>query len=506
MRPRGPQDSASVLVGDYFQVTTDRPPVYGRAVDEGFARVERIERVPAEVTPRVLDSAYVDGLSLAVMWCHGVPGPVVVSSGDVCVLDWASERRAHHDRQHLWWPPVRSSLFPGGVPAGEKPPRRRRIPEPLRQPVEWAAPSSTPKAPVRATGFTKPASALRIGDYLCVHADRWPASDHDIDEGFARVEHLRYLDEHAARDVFADPAWHTQAIAVSVYGLSGILLVTARQEVTVQALVNPERQILEQRSLWTPDPSLELAASRPPTDAECAAADRLDQATRPQVDEADWYPSQFDDPDYRRLTIEGIHGWRTVPLSALPWPHHQTDCGFYRIVQAEARSVPNRQAAHAAAFLSDEARPVMARCPYHQPDWPRLVRILRQSRDGLEDDERPAFRTHPEYDQLTDDEQRWLHIMVVEPIEWDDGGDQLINGQHRSCALRAAGVEHCPVKGRFLPGTQYPASTNAAEHARATVKDSWRDHAAEHDVSGWAGTLARLLPRAWRARLIEDDH
>lgn len=220
---------------------------------------------------------------------------------------------------------------------------------------------------MRATGFTKPASALRVGDCLRVHADRWPASNHDIDEGFARVEHLRYLSEPAAREIFAAPGWHTQVIAVSVYGLSGILLLTARQEVTVQALVNPERQTSEQRSLWTPDPSLELAASRPFTDTERATAERLDQAARPQVGEAGWYTSQFDDPAYRRLIIEGTFGWRTVPLSALPWPHHQTDCGFYRIVKAEARSVPNRQAAHAAAFLSDEARPVMARCPTTSP-------------------------------------------------------------------------------------------------------------------------------------------
>lgn len=96
--------------------------------------------------------------------------------------------------------------------------------------------------------------------------------------------------------------------------------------------------------------------------------------------------------------------------------------------------------------------------------------------------------------------------MAVEPIEWDDGGDQLINGQHRSCALRAAGVEHCPFKGRYLPDTQYPASVTAAEHARATVKDAWRSHADELAVPGWAAAWSRFLPRVWRARLIEDDH
>ncbi|APU19583.1 hypothetical protein UA75_07820 [Actinoalloteichus sp. GBA129-24] len=205
MRPRGPQDSPNLLVGDYLQFATVRPPAYGCAVDEGFARVARIERVPAEVASRVLDSAYVDGLSLAVMWCHGAPGPVVVSSGDVCVLDWASEHRAQHDRQHPWWPPALSFLFPGAVPAGVKPPPRRRIPEPLRQPVAWATPTITPKAPVRATGFTKPASALRIGDYLRVHADRRPVSDQDIDKGWTqegpngRRHHLRRPGDHSRR-------------------------------------------------------------------------------------------------------------------------------------------------------------------------------------------------------------------------------------------------------------------------------------------------------------------
>lgn len=285
MRPCGLQTSTKLLVGDYVRVTRGRTPAYGEGIDEGFARVERVEHVPGDATPRVLDSRYVDGLRLAVVWCHGVPGPIVLSRGDVHVLDWASEQRARRDQQHPWWPPARGPLFGDGVPAGEKP-LRRRVPEPLLRPIVWAAPSGRPKSPVHATGFTKPAAALRVGDYLRVHADRWPPSDHDIDEGFARVEHLRYLDEPATREIFADPAWHTQVIAVSVYGLPGIPFLTAWQEVTLQALANPERQILEQRSLWTPEPSMELAASPPPIDTECATVERLDQAARPHLDEA----------------------------------------------------------------------------------------------------------------------------------------------------------------------------------------------------------------------------
>jgi hypothetical protein len=35
--------------------------------------------------------------------------------------------------------------------------------------------------------------ALLVGDYLRIHRDRWPECDQDVDERFARVEHLRLL-------------------------------------------------------------------------------------------------------------------------------------------------------------------------------------------------------------------------------------------------------------------------------------------------------------------------
>lgn len=49
------------------------------------------------------------------------------------------------------------------------------------------------------------------------------------------------------------------------------------------------------------------------------------------------------------------------------------------IAYEEGIATPEIQAAHAAAFLSRRGRKAMASCPYHQPDWRRLIRILQEA-------------------------------------------------------------------------------------------------------------------------------
>ncbi|MFE5517329.1 hypothetical protein ACFQ9Q_06270 [Streptomyces virginiae] len=65
--------------------------------------------------------------------------------------------------------------------------------------------------------------------------------------------------------------------------------------------------------------------------------------------------------------------------------------------------------------------------------------------------------------------------MVQDPICWDDNHDSLTNGQHRTCALRAAGVPYLPVEGRHLPDTAQRDAMDARTHAQHTVREFWRD-------------------------------
>jgi hypothetical protein len=52
---------------------------------------------------------------------------------------------------------------------------------------------------------------------------------------------------------------------------------------------------------------------------------------------------------------------------------------------------------------------------------------------------------------------------------FDDTGYALVDGQHRLCALRAAGVASCPVTGAYLPDTDYGPPMEAAVHAALTA-------------------------------------
>jgi hypothetical protein len=318
MPPKGPQNSFNLLVGDYLRVTTDRPAVSGRGTDEGFARIERVEhlaeyRARDIFTPRSLDWGPVPAV-----WCHGVPGPLVLRGGDVHVLDHANPDRVRHNEADPWWPPAEGVLLRGAVVAGQEPHRWRREPIPPTGHITWADADWPRRTPYRATGFTKPATALLVGDYLRIHRDRWPECDQDVDEGFARVEHLRLLDPEPAQRLFADPAWGSTVIVASLYGLPGVLMLRGEDTVDVQVLPNPERAAWEPRNRWSPQPSMEFADSRTPTDAERQVAEAIDTTRRPQVDEADWYPSRFSDPFQKRLALESRYGLRTVPLSALP--------------------------------------------------------------------------------------------------------------------------------------------------------------------------------------------
>ncbi|MGC7102702.1 hypothetical protein ACPZ19_49230 [Amycolatopsis lurida] len=91
--------------------------------------------------------------------------------------------------------------------------------------------------------------------------------------------------------------------------------------------------------------------------------------------------------------------------------------------------VADEQTAHAAAFLSTEGRKAMNSCPSHQPDWPRLVRILVEILDTA-DGRAPQPQLHPDYVLLSAEDKQWLRTLLAESIEWDD---HLSYSQAHSC-------------------------------------------------------------------------
>lgn len=178
----------------------------------------------------------------------------------------------------------------------------------------------------RAAAFAKPASALSVGDYLQIQACPSGEDNLDVDEGYARVEWVGHLDPAAARRLFAAPEWANSPVTgVGVFGVPGLLLLA--NPVRVLVAPNEEHIAYDTEDPWSTDsPDLVLDGLRP---ADPDTQRRADAALRPTPppDEQDLYDSEFDgDQAARTLHVDGVTGYRPVPLSQLPWPGQLYKC------------------------------------------------------------------------------------------------------------------------------------------------------------------------------------
>ncbi|KXX58437.1 hypothetical protein [Rhodococcus sp. LB1] len=73
--------------------------------------------------------------------------------------------------------------------------------------------------------------------------------------------------------------------------------------------------------------------------------------------------SGYKNPDEQRFAVESKNGLRMVPLSALPWPHHQYQCPFAIVAGGQCGKYGDAQVAHAAGFLSPDGQVAMKSCP-----------------------------------------------------------------------------------------------------------------------------------------------
>lgn len=176
---------------------------------------------------------------------------------------------------------------------------------------------------------------------------------------------------------------------------------------------------------------------------------------------------------------------RVVPLHAMPWPHNPSRCRYvdrYRVLAAQnaTRSGPGEweqadQAASAELFASLTPAEFAA-CQYHRHDWLVVATVAIElmpeglGRDALLDRIRRDRRIRKH------DRRCVYDLLLGEPVDWEDGVRSLHNGQHRLCAMRAAGVSECPALGFPEPGTQYGEPMPAADHARLVVERFNADH------------------------------
>ncbi|MER5549728.1 hypothetical protein ABT072_46900 [Streptomyces sp. NPDC002589] len=496
--------STALRPGDYLQIASERMAVDGVPDGEGFARIERVEII-SDTSFLAAGSAHVRtraARKIAVVFCHGMPGPVMLREGDHWTLGEVDSDRACRDSAHPWWPEMAEPLFTGSRLADGPPRFRSNVQGPDL--VTPAASQEPPPPRQRAAAFDKPAHMVMVGDYLQIHALRYPEWDMRIDEGFHRVEWIGHLTGDALGGVLNDPSWARGRLTLaSVHGLSG-LLVLPEVPVTVLIQPNPERRRSDEDEAWHEDPFYELAGATEPDLAEQLHAD-AGLRPEPPESEAALYPSRFSSPAQRALHLDGVTGIRPVAASQLPWPHGLFKCPYGERAKTLAATYPkgHNKTAHAELFtqLGDQD---FASCPYHQADdWRAIAEaVLAFSRADPDSEEQDRLY---EAAHLSDRDRAWFRSLIGGGhIWWDTGQQNLTNGQHRLCALRAAGVEVIPVYGRHLPDhDETMPSQDAQTHARRTVEDFWSAHVTTVLKPGLLSIrLARLLARYPRLRAL----
>ncbi|MFG2681283.1 hypothetical protein [Streptomyces sp. NPDC048392] len=484
----------ALQVGDYLPVASYRVTPEPRRPGEGYARIEWLEHIDA---PSFLDPDSTDVYTnmadtLVAVYCQGVPGPVLLRPGDHQVLTEVDPERLVWDAAHPSWP-TSKPVFVGGQVPHEVHWSRGDLAGPV-----GVAPKKAGVPPTRrAASFTKPASALQIGDYLQTHV-RFPERDMGIDEGYQRVEWIGHLSGEAIAGLLADPAWANGAITlVTVHGLSG-MLVLPEKDVRVLVEPNVERVSCDKEEIWHDGPHLELTGVVDPDPDVQHAKDTVCRPAAPD-DEADLYPTVFSTSESRTLHLEGVTAVRPVPAAALPWPHGLFMCEYAERGKRLARTYPGgrreAQTAHAELFagLTEEE---FAACPYHQGDWKAIAEAALAFAEVNEDEESDRAGELYDMEHLSPHDREWAQAMVGDHIWWDEGDTSLTNGQHRLCAMRAAGVARVPVYGRHLPGQQLDDATDAQEHARKTVENYWTGRLTELWGAGpWPERLGPLFAR-----------
>jgi len=496
-------EDLALRVGDYLRIASHRMATDGHRTGEGYARIERVEHIDPPVFLHSESTSWIARHAAthtnAAVFCHGLPGPVLLRLGDHRVLDEVDADRQQHDLAHPWWPVEQALMFTNSHLPTE--------PHYSREIVTGPTAVTGTRRPIpgrRAQVFAKPASALMVGDYLQIHATRFPETDMGTDEGFHRVESVQHLPEHLLPALLADPSWaHGRLTAATVHGLSGTVLLP-EAPVTVLVAPNEERRRNDETELWWDGVFHAFTGATEPVPAQQQIED-LKHRPAPDPVQGDLYPSRFDNAFDRAMHMDGVSAVRPVATSELPWPHDMFRCPHRARGHALAATYPAPtsddgpdpvQVAHAELFT--RLRPDdFAACPYHQGDWPAIITAVTAIAAAEERDE-DNLDTRPRIlDQLNPHDRHWASQLLADHLWWDQGDTHLTNGQHRLCALRAAGVAVVPVYGRHLPDTPHPdadAVPEASDHARRTVQQFWRDRLAQ------SGTPRPLT--ALRARIL----
>lgn len=165
-----------------------------------------------------------------------------------------------------------------------------------------------------------------------------------------------------------------------------------------------------------------------------------------------------------------------VAVADLPWAHLPSKCANFsdfetiRTLYDDSREGEVPAGAHFFLGLDSER---LAVCPYHQHDWRAIATAsvelfsrLGPQADG-DDVQAEASRLLPEGPDRDE-----LVFLFFDPIIWSPDASSVTNGQHRTCALKAAGAPECAVvTGRRFGGEVRPG--NPQRRAESALVEYW---------------------------------
>ncbi len=180
-----------------------------------------------------------------------------------------------------------------------------------------------------------------------------------------------------------------------------------------------------------------------------------------------------------------------VAAADLPWAHNPFRCAHSERFEAIRGLYPKRFDGYVPAgahfFLSLDADRFAA-CRYHQHDWVTIARASVLLLEGLAPGSHGRDVYSAAAELLPDEPDRGqLICLFTHPIIWWPGGTSVADGQHRTCALKAAGAPLCVALISGGPGYKATAG-DVRRRARRTLAEHWvRELDGREDAGGDAG-------------------
>ncbi|MGD0456060.1 MAG: hypothetical protein ABSB69_20945 [Solirubrobacteraceae bacterium] len=165
-----------------------------------------------------------------------------------------------------------------------------------------------------------------------------------------------------------------------------------------------------------------------------------------------------------------------VSVADLPWPHNPSRCAHharYETIRPLYDGGADGHIPAGAHFFLTLRRDDLAACRYHQNDWLAIAAASVEILAGLAPGAEPGDVIRRAEELLAEGpDQRELCWLFSHPITWAPGSGTITNGQHRTCAMKAAQAPHCAAV--IYGETVYqPQSGEPRRRAQSTLAGYW---------------------------------